>query len=130
MYVMIVILPIHSFLMSFVVMTPMMLLGCYFITRTETAMYMEFKQYLPEDKQDGIFFSFLEILVPRKFQLLGLASVICCCHYLIQLQTNVLIIEKHKIQKQERQMFEFFKNQKHAILLYRFSDDHNLEVSL
>ena len=57
------------------------------------------------------------------------AFIICFCHYLNQLQTSILIIEKHVITKQQKQLHQFFQNQKQAIILYKFKNGHDDQPS-
>lgn len=70
---------------------------------------MDLKSYIPHEDQIGLNVELWDNLSNRVGVMLFLAVVVCWSHYLIQLQTVTLIIEKFTIQKQQRQIFEFFQ---------------------
>jgi hypothetical protein len=51
-----------------------------------------------------------------------LSSVFCGAHYLQNLESATLLIEKFEINKQHEQLNHFFQSQKNAIIVYKVTE--------
>ena len=126
-YVVIMLLPIHSFYTANLLMTPFLLFATVLVYRAKFRVLQDLVDSENTEKLTDL------IEVPETIYgpLIFLAAFIFWSHYYAELQTLTLIIEKHKIQKLQKQMHDFFKAQKQAIVLYKLESgpDKNSENS-
>lgn len=105
-------------------MTPMLILFHGLDTYRSYETVEQLLSYVPEAERENFHLggnSLNEVIV-RDLVCFGCALLMLFCHYNIEIQTKILIIERHKISKQQKQLQQFFQNQKQAIILYNFKN--------
>lgn len=97
-YALLMILPIHKFQEPVIYCAPFLLVTIFFKTDAQYDSIYGFKVHVPADQ--WVEFSKRSVIETRLWLMVLFIAFSCACHYMIQLQTVTLIIEKHRIQKQ------------------------------
>ena len=113
--------PVHSFLCTFLITTPVFLLTVYVQNSYESNLFERIHVHLPPELQAEIPAGFNVLKSVRNISFI--AIVFLFSHYLQNLQTSTLLIEKYEIRKQHEQLNHFFQSQKNAIIVYKVTTE-------